>query len=451
MAVAVLELREKRGKIIADARAILDKADAEKRLLNADEKKSYDAMLADAAVLKEDYERREALEAQEREIATSNRKDRPEPIRPGGSTDPVNREDRRDKACDTPRRMEFKPTWARGLQRGVPQPERPEFCNPKRATREYEAASRAFLRAGIGIFGPEERAALSAGIDTEGGYTYPSEQFVNQLIKFIDDSTFIQQMATVLPVSNADSLGAPSYDTDAADFEWTSEITIPSTDTTMAFGKRQLHPHPLAKEIDITTTLLQRSLIPMESFIAQRMAYKMGITREKHYLTGTGSNQPLGVFTATAQGISTSRDISTGNGTTEFTYDGLVNAKMTLKGGYQAGSVWMFHRDAIKMLMKIKDGQGRPMWQPSMLQGQPDTLLGNPILMSEYVPNTYTTGLYAGIIGDFSFYWIAEAMTFRIQRLNELLARTRQVGFIGVQEIDGMPVLEEAFVRVKLA
>jgi HK97 family phage major capsid protein len=218
----------------------------------------------------------------------------------------------------------------------------------------------------------------------------------------------------------------------------------------MAFGKRQLHPHPLAKEIDITTTLLQRSLIPMESFIAQRMAYKLGITREKHFLTGTGVNQPLGVFTASANGISTGRDVSTGNATTAFTYAGLVSAKMALKGGYQAGAAWIFHRNAVEILMKIVDGQGRPMWQPSMLQGQPDTLLGNPILMSEYVPNTYTTGLYAGILGDFSFYWIAEAMTFRIQRLNELLARTRQVGFIGVQEIDGMPVLEEAFVRVKL-
>ena len=39
----------------------------------------------------------------------------------------------------------------------------------------------------------------------------------------------------------------------------------------------------------------------------------------------------------------------------------------------------------------------------------------------------------------------------QIQRLVELYAATNQVGFIGRMELDGMPVLEEAFVRVKLA
>lgn len=451
MSKQILELREKRGKIIADARAILDKADAEKRKLTAEETKQYDAMLADQAALKEDIERRELLEATEHEMASSNRDARPETIPPVTQSGEMTSENDGRHNDARQNALTVRTHWSRNLPRAFPQPERVELRNQRRSTPEYCAATRAYLRAGIGLYGPEERSALSAGIDSEGGFTYPSEQFVNTLIKFSDDLTFIRGMATVVQVSNADSLGAPSLDTDPADSEWTSEVVIPSPDTTIAFGKRELHPHPLAKEIDVTTTLLARSLLGIESFVAQRMAYKFGITLEKHFLTGSGANQPLGVFTASATGISTARDVSAGNATTAFTYDGLVAAKMSLKGAYQAGAVWMFHRDGIKMLMQIKDGEGRPMWQPSMLQGQPDTLLGNPVLMSEYVPNTYTTGLYAGILGDFSAYWIAEAMTFRIQRLNELLARTRQVGFIGVQEIDGMPVLEEAFARVKLA
>jgi HK97 family phage major capsid protein len=78
-------------------------------------------------------------------------------------------------------------------------------------------------------------------------------------------------------------------------------------------------------------------------------------------------------------------------------------------------------------------------------------LFGVPVFVSEYAPNTFTTGLYVGIIGDFSFYWTADALDFSIQRLNELYAATNQTGFIGRLESDGMPVLEEAFVRVKLA
>ena len=38
-----------------------------------------------------------------------------------------------------------------------------------------------------------------------------------------------------------------------------------------------------------------------------------------------------------------------------------------------------------------------------------------------------------------------------LQRLDELYAATNQVGFIGRMELDGMPVLAEAFTRVTLA
>jgi len=74
-----------------------------------------------------------------------------------------------------------------------------------------------------------------------------------------------------------------------------------------------------------------------------------------------------------------------------------------------------------------------------------------PISMSEYAPSTLTTGLYVGILGDFSNYWIADALDMQVQRLVELYAEANQVGFIGRLETDGMPVLEEAFSRVKLA
>ena len=76
---------------------------------------------------------------------------------------------------------------------------------------------------------------------------------------------------------------------------------------------------------------------------------------------------------------------------------------------------------------------------------------GLQFFMSEYVPNTFTTGKYVGILGDFSFYWIVDALNLEVQRLDELYAATNQIGFIGRMETDGMPVLEEAFVRVALA
>ena len=55
------------------------------------------------------------------------------------------------------------------------------------------------------------------------------------------------------------------------------------------------------------------------------------------------------------------------------------------------------------------------------------------------------------VLGDFSKYWISELDQIAIQRLDELYAKTSQIGFIVRVWRDGMPVLEEAFQRLVLA
>ena len=106
-------------------------------------------------------------------------------------------------------------------------------------------------------------------------------------------------------------------------------------------------------------------------------------------------------------------------------------------------------RDGVSKIAKLKDTTNNYLWQPSKKEAEPDMLLGLPVYQSEYVPNTFTTGLYVGMLADFSYYWIADAMDVQLQRLVELYAETNQTGFIGRKETDGMPVLAEAFARLK--
>lgn len=296
-----------------------------------------------------------------------------------------------------------------------------------------------------------ERRALQMDSDTAGGFTVAPQQFVADLIQAVDNMLFFRGLATVSQLVGAHSIGRPSLDTDVDDSDWTSELATGNEDSAMAFGKRELTPHPLAKRIKVSRKLLRHSPLGPEAIVRQRLAYKMGVTQEKAYMTGSGVQQPLGVFTASDSGISTGRDVSTDNSTTAVTFDGLKNAKWTLKSQYHGRAQWIAHRDFGKQVDKIKDGNGQYIWQPSVVAGAPDRLLNLPVNFSEYAPNTFTTGLYVAILGDFSNYWIVESLAFEVQRLNELYAATNQVGFITRAELDGMPVLEEAFIRVKLA
>jgi HK97 family phage major capsid protein len=189
----------------------------------------------------------------------------------------------------------------------------------------------------------------------------------------------------------------------------------------------------MAKLVKISKTLLRKAPA-FENLVMDRLAYKSGVTMEKAYLTGDGKQKPLGVFVASNDGITTARDVSTGNTTTAITFDGLIEAKFSVKAQYWGKADWLFHRDAVKMLTKIKDSDGQYVWRMSVRDGEADTILGRPLMVSEYAPNTFTTGLYVGLFGDFSNYWIVDALNMQIQRLVELYAATNQDGFIGVMK-----------------
>jgi len=410
----LIELREDRNRIVTQMRGLLDKAESEKRNLSAEEQGKYDELFA-------------AQDQRGKQIDTEQRQ-----------------MDLERQMADT----ELRNKDANREQRG--NGSAGNAAAGKRGTDEYRDAFGRFLRDGKNGITVDEYRALQADSQTAGGYLVAPVQLVDALIMALDNETFIRAKATKFRVESAAALGAPSLDADPDDADWTAEIRTGSEDGSMSFGARELHPHPLAKRIKISNKLLRASAMSVESLVQARLAYKFGITQEKGFLLGTGAGQPLGLFTASAQGISTGRDVSTDNTATTITMDGLLNAKYSLKGQYQKTAEWLYHRDAVKMIAKLKDGEGQYLWQPSKRDGEPDMLLGRPLNMSEYVPNTFTTGLYVGMFGDFSKYWIADALDMQIQTLKELYAETNQTGYIGRLESDGMPTLEEAFARIKL-
>lgn len=420
----LIEMRQDRAKLVKDAREVLEKAQREDRKLTAEEGQQYDQMFTDIETSGHDIERFERQQELDRQLAAD---------------------------ASGANALAGDGSGARS-EKGNEEAQAKAAAQVRAAFRRYLIGGPSALSADeVRMLAATERRDAQADADTLGGYMVAPQQFVNDLIKFIDDEVIVRRLATKYQIGAAQSLGVPSLDTDPADADWTTELGTGTADTAMAFGKREFRPHPIAKRIKVSNKLIRTSAMDIEQLIRARLGYKFGITHEKAFMTGSGAAQPLGLFTASALGISTARDVSTGNTTTTIQADGLIETKFKLKKQYHARSQWIFHRDGVKQIMKLKDGEGRFMYQPSLTEQTPDMLLGRPLNWSEYAPNTFTTGLYVGILGDFSFYWIVDATDMVVQRLVELYAETNQVGFIGRLESDGMPVLEEAFARVKLA
>lgn len=409
MADKIKELLEKRANIWEQAKALVDRAEAENRDFTAEEQQQYDKMFDEMDSLAKRAKRLEEQEREERELDKPVNRVFKAPLGAEGA-----KEDREAKVMD--------------------------------AFRSYIVN---------GVVTPELRALQvddGSGGGTLGGYLVPPQQFIAELIKGLDNAVFVRRISRVFQVTTSDSLGAPTLDADMSDPVWTTEVQdLSSTaDTAMTFGKRELKPQQLAKLAKISMKLLRVSAIPAEALVRDRLTYKFATAMENNFLNGDGSAKPLGVFKADTNGIPTSRDVNTGNATA-ITADSLIEAKYKLKAQYRNGAQWIFHRDVIKAICKLKDGEGNYMWQQGLIAGQPDTILSLPVNESEYAPNTFTSESYIGILGNFQFYWIAELFGMEIQRLNELFAATSQVGFIGRMWVDGAPVLPEAFARLKLA
>jgi HK97 family phage major capsid protein len=287
---------------------------------------------------------------------------------------------------------------------------------------------------------------------TQAGFLVAPMQFSNEIIKGVDNDLILRQLATKYVLNGAHSLGFAKRDARVSSAAWGVEIAQPTADTSLAYGRREFKPNFASGLVKVSKELL-RNAPNVEGEVQKEIAYEVGVLLEQAYMEGDGIGRPLGLFTANADGISTSRDVSTGNTTTSITVDGLKNAKYSLLPQYMnSGNLrWLFHRDAILQISKLKDGNGNYLWQESIVEGEPSRLLGVPVIMSEYVPNTFTTGLYVGMIGDFSQYRIVDSASLELQVLNELYAATNQVGYMYRIATDGAPALEEAFARVKLA
>lgn len=444
MPKSIKELTEERNKLLSDNRAMLEAAEKDGRNgLTSDEQKEYDAREVDLDALDDQLQassqfeiRKQRQQAREAESdLVLPRQTQLQAVRPS-----------------TSETLSFKMGRAGEYEL---EPHHPAYG---RASDQYLAEFRKYLayqRHGL------ESLASSVGSDPKGGYLVPMAT-LSGFVKFLDDNVFMRQLATVLPPTRAKSVGKLSYDTDYANADWTAEI--PASDYTeddaARWGNREMTPHLLAKEVQASRKLLQSdSVVPIEQFILSRLGYKFAITEEAAFLTGTGAQQPLGVFTASNDGIPTTRDTTCASATA-FTADELIDCEESIKDQYQMRGTWMASRGFRQRCRKLKDSNGVYLLTTDGPSGGGNNnnnnvgfnqLHGRPLIVNENAPNTFTTGQYIAIFGDFSFYYIQDGLDMEIQRLDEIAARRNKVAWIGRKETDAMPVLSEAFARLKLA
>jgi HK97 family phage major capsid protein len=324
----------------------------------------------------------------------------------------------------------------------------PEYRFNENGTEIRDAFNR-YIKYGPSGINESEFRAMSADSDVGGGYLVLPTELAKEILRGLDNELQIRQLARTFQLPNADSLGVPTLGDDFGDVTFTAELATGQEDSSLDIQRRDLHPHPMARRIKVSNKLLRVSSMNPEVFVRERMTQVCGQVLENAYLNGTGANQPLGIFVNSEHGISSDRDLACST-QTAVKADDLIGAVGMLKQQYRKKAVWIAHRDFETAVRKLKTGDGDYIWKAG-LEANGNTLLGFPIVLSEYSPNTFSSGRYVAVLANMDYYWIADALSMQITVLRELYAETNQQGYIIRHETDGMPTWQDAFVRLKMA
>ena len=142
----------------------------------------------------------------------------------------------------------------------------------------------------------------------------------------------------------------------------------------------------------------------------------MAVALSQVIFNGNGSNRPTGLTNAT---LTTGDDyaspmraaaafeyIPLTSPSSPFTSDGvtadsLIDLQSLLRRGYQPNAKYAMNSITRGHVRKLKDSNGQYLWQPSLVAGSPDSLLGKPVFIFEEMGNPTTANAYPVAYGDF--------------------------------------------------
>jgi HK97 family phage major capsid protein len=270
------------------------------------------------------------------------------------------------------------------------------------------------------------RNAMSTTTTTEGGYTVPSE-IASMVIDKLKAFGGMREVANILTTSTGVAMNWPTSDGTADVGAIVGQNTAVSG-ADITFGTIGLNPfYYTSNKIALPLELIQDSAIDVVGYVIDRLATRIARIQNTHFTTGGGTTLPDGVIPKAGTG----KTGTTGQ-TLTVIYDDLVDLKHSVNRAYRKNSRFMMNDLSVAVVSKLKDTTGRPIWQPSIVVGAPDTLLGFPVAINDDVA-VMAANAKSIAFGDFSKYTIRDvAGTTVLRRFDDsAFALSNQVGFCG--------------------
>lgn len=390
-------LKEERGQFLADMKAVLKKAEDEKRDLTAEENTHFDELNTKAEQRKTDIERYERAQALEAEL---------------------------------------------GQQRQ--QPGREDVNTPEQQTDDHAKEVRSQFAQYLRGANPIELRALSVGSVGVVGDRVFASSIVESLKQF---AGVLEAGAEVIPTADGNERGIPTIDDTANTGRQTAEATANTNETDPTLGSITLKAYLQDSDwIRISMEYLRDASYPIEQKIIELATKRVG--RKLNALTTTGSG------TGTVKGFVTAAGVGkTCAATDALTYDEFVDFQHSLDAAYRYSKSCriQLHDLTLAALRKLKNNAGQYIWSPGQ-SGILAALDGFAYTVNNSMAHIGSgAGSVIAAIGDWSAYKVRVVGQPEVIITKEKYIDSREVGYRVVQAFDGNLADTSAVKLMKLA
>ncbi|WP_029042572.1 phage major capsid protein [Cucumibacter marinus] len=283
----------------------------------------------------------------------------------------------------------------------------------------------------------EELKALTVSDDTQGGYLAPAEmstEFIRELVEFSP----IRSLASVRSISGP-SVKYPKR-TGITNAQWEGEGED-SEESTVTLGQTEVTARKLMTYVDISNELLTDSGGTAQAEVNLALAEDYGQKEATAFVSGDGVKEP--------EGLLTNPDVEyTANGhATNLDTDKLIDCMYALPSAYRNAGTWLMNGTTLAAIRKLKNTTtGEYIWQPSIAVGQPETILGRPVVEAVDMPDIEDDA-YPIMFGDFGrAYRIIDRLAMSVL-VNPYLLATKGLTRIHATRRVGGRVIQPSAIR----
>jgi HK97 family phage major capsid protein len=328
---------------------------------------------------------------------------------------------------------------------------RPALSGAKSESSPFvERYLRKGLEAGV------ELKALSGTSDAAGGYAVPEEI----------DAAIDRTLTAISPlrgIANVVKVGSAGYrklvTTGGTPSGWVAETAERAETNTPAFVEiappfGELYANPAASQ-----AMLDDAAFDVEAWLAQEIASEFARAEGAAFVNGSGVNRPKGFLqapnSAQADGVrpfGTVQYLASGAAagfSASNPQDRLIDLVQALRPPYRQGAVFVMNSATAARIRKFKTADGAFLWQPGLTAGQPDSLLGYPVVEAEDMPDVAADSLSIAFGNFKAGYLIAERTETQI--LRDPFTHKPFVHFYATKRVGGQVANSEAIKLMKFS